>query len=218
MQQRLAEFKRSDASREKASIVKGDKVDRRYNPDPPEGGLVVRTRAKVLDGYEPSTDRWKAIFQSAVSRDNLWVSKCEHEALMKGTIPVSLQKRIARYHLVDNTRGQPAMWREDEIRELEMSLDDGKLTGRVVLKTDKGDRGYEADLLGFVETKDGKGTRFDVVAKGTHWGEGRFTRGAPEGKFPLAVTFALADGSDVADAVPPQASRGWVEGYIRRGE
>jgi hypothetical protein len=31
----------------------------------------------------------------------------------------------------------------------------------------------------------------------------------------LAIAFTLADGSDVADGVPPQGSRGWVQGYIK---
>ena len=40
------------------------------------------------------------------------------------------------------------------------------------------------------------------------------TRNAPKGRFPFAVAFTLADGSDVADKIPPQGSRGWLEGYL----
>lgn len=193
-------------------------VDKRYNPKPPEGGLVVRVRAKILDGYEPTTNQWRQIFQSAVSRDNLWISKKEHQALVRGEVSLSLQKRIARFHLVDNTRGEPPMWRDAEIQSIEMKLSEGKLTGKVHLKTKNGDRGYVVELLGKVETKADKVVRFDVVALGKFWGEGTYTRGAPKGKFPLAVTFELADGKDIADSVPPQASRGWVEGYVRRND
>ena len=75
--------------------------------------------------------------------------------------------------------------------------------------------GPQAEILGFVETKAGKVVRFDLVAKGEFWGEGRYTLNAPKGHFPLAVAFRLADGSDIADAVPPQGSRGWVPGYMR---
>ena len=35
-------------------------------------------------------------------------------------------------------------------------------------------------------------TRFDLVARGTFHGEGRYTRGAPPEPFPLAVSFTLA--------------------------
>ncbi len=195
--------------------LKAVKVDTRYNPKPPKGGLVVRVRAKVLGGYDDPANRWQRLFQSALSRDNLWVSASEHKDLVSGKIPVSLQQRIARFHLVDNTRGEPPMWREAEIRKLHMELKDGKLSGFVHLQTKSGERGYEANLLGDVETKDGKVTRFDLIAKREFWGRGPVSGGAPKGQFPLAISFTLADGTVVADDIPPQASRGWVPGYIR---
>ncbi len=200
---------------DKVSTIDHGKPDPRYNPQPPEGGLVVRVRARVLGGYEETDDAWRKIFQSALSRDNLWISKSEHEALARGEVPASLQQRIARFHLIDNTRGEPPMWEEKEVRQLEMKLSEGRLTGSVHLETANGQRGYRAALVGFVETKNNQVVRFDLVAHGRFWGEGTYTRGAPKGKFPLAVSFTLADGTDVADAIPPQASRGWVAGYIR---
>jgi hypothetical protein len=215
MKQKLDEFAAGAAARGEVAVVEADSVDRRFAVSPPEGGLVVRVRAKVLDGYEPTDDRWQRIFQTALSRDNLWISKKEHEALARGEVPRGLQLRIARYHLVDNTRGEPPMWQPDEIRQLEMRLDQGSLTGMVRLATESGDRGYEAELLGKVETRDGKVVRFDVVALGQFWGNGPFTGNAPAGKFPLAISFTLADGQDVADAIPPQGSRGWLQGYLR---
>lgn len=199
----------------KIAAVTGGKLDPRYNPTPPDGGLVVRVQAKVLGGYEPTDDPWRNIFQSALSRDNLWISKSEHQALVRGQVPTTLQQRIARFHLVDNTRGEPPMWRENEVRELNMTLNDGRLSGRVRLETANGDRGYEAALYGRVEVKDGNVVRFDCVALGDFWGAGPYTGGAPKGKFPLGISFTLADGEDVADRIPPQASRGWVQGYIR---
>jgi hypothetical protein len=215
MKQKLAEFASNEDLRSAVAAIKPEKIDPRFNVKPPEGGLVLRVHAQVLDGYEPTTDPWKAIFQAALSRDNLWLGKSEHEALVRGELPASVQKRIARFHLIDNTRGEPPMWREDEIRKLEMQLRDGQLTGRVHLETARGDRGYEADLYGVVETKDGRVTRFDLVAKGDFWGQGPFTGGAPKGRFPLAVSFALADGSEAADQIPPQGARGWVPGYLQ---
>ena len=73
----------------------------------------------------------------------------------------------------------------------------------------------QAHCGGFVATTDGKVTRFDLVALGTYEGEGRYTRGAPDEPFPYAVSLRLADGRDTADAVPPQGSRGWLQGYLR---
>lgn len=207
-QQNLAEYSRAVA-------IKPGKVDARYNVSPPKGGLVVRVRAKVLGGYEPTTDRWRAIFQSALSRDNLWISSAEHQSLVQGQIPVSLQKRIARFHLVDNTRGEPPMWREKEIRQLKMTVRGNRIEGQVLLRTDSGERGYQAELFGELEVKSGKVVRLDLLARGDFWGDGPYTRNAPKGRFPLAVSFTLADGTDVADRIPPQGSRGWLPGYLR---
>ena len=215
MEKKLAAFQSSGASRENIAAIERRKRDPRYDVRPPQGGLVVRVRARVLGGYEPTSDRWRSIFQSALSRDNLWISADEHQALAKGSFPGSLAKRIARFHLVDNTRGEPPMWKAKEIRDLDIRLKNGELSGKARLHTDDDKRGYEAQLRGVVETRQGKVTRLDIVALGDFRGEGTYTRGAPKGRFPLAVAFELADGKDVADGVPPQGSRGWVRGYLR---
>ena len=197
-----------------AAITKGT-PDARYNPKPPKGGLVVRVTSKVLGGYEEPDNEFRRIYQTSLGRDNLWIRADEHAALAKGQLPPSLMKRLARFHLVDNTRGEPPMWEPNEIKKLEGTLRNGQLRATVHLRTAKGDRGYEAELLGRIETKAGKVTRLDVVAKGEFWGEGTYTRRAPKSRFPLAIAFTLADGKDAADTIPPQGSRGWVQGYIR---
>ena len=197
-----------------AAITKG-LPDAQYNPQPPEGGLVVRVTSKILSGYEEPENEFRRIFQTSLGRDNLWIRADEHTTLARGQLPKSLLKRLARYHLVDNTRGEPTMWRENEIEKLEGKITNGQLRATVQLKTTKGDRGYHTQLLGKLETKNGRVTRLDLVAKGQFWGEGTYTRNAPKGKFPLAIAFTLADGKDAADTIPPQGSRGWVQGYIQ---
>jgi len=218
MKQKLSQFADSAAATADTQAIKVAKVDPRYNATPPEGGLVLRVHAKVLQGYSPTADPWKSILQASMSRDNFWLSAKEHQALVRGEVPASLQQRLARYHLVDGTRGEPPMWRAEDVRDIELQLEDGNLTGTVKLSTKSDDRGYDAELKGEVQVEDGKVTRFDMVCLGKFWGEGRYTGGAPRGKFPLAISFTLADGSDMADGIPPQASRGWLEGYLRRGE
>lgn len=215
MRQKLAQFEAQGESRRKVASLKATRIDPRWNVRPPAGGLVVRVRAKVLSGYEPTDNRWRKIFQSALSRDNLWISRSEHKALAAGQIPASLQTRIARFHLVDNTRGEPPMWRPDEIRDIHLTCDGKTIRGRARLATARGDRGFDAQIRGVLETKQGRVTRLDLVAMGQFWGEGPYTRGAPKGKFPLAIAFTLADNTDVADRVPPQGSRGWIRGYLR---
>lgn len=198
----------------KTEGIEAKKLDPRFNPQPPAGGLIVRVHAKVLDGYPPTDNRWKEIFQTAISRDNLWITEAEHRQLVRGTVPVALQKRIARFHLVDNTRGEPPMWRDQEIRELKMRIEGDRIHGSARLETDDQSRGYDVKLYGVIKVDNEQVKRLDIVAQGDFWGEGPFTRNAPPGKFPLAVTFRLADGSDVADAIPPQGSRGWLPGYL----
>ncbi len=214
MKETLNGFQRRRAASSDTEAIEAKKIDSRYNISAPDGGLVLRVRAKVLDGYEPTNDRWQRVFQTALSRDNLWVSASEHKALVAGQIPRSLLQRIARFHLVDNTRGEPPMWKPDEIRNAEMKLTDGRLSGSVHLETDRADRGYEAKFNGVVEVEDGSVVRFDMVALGDFWGEGPYTRRAPVGKFPLAISFTLADGTDIADQLAPQAARGWLPGYL----
>ncbi|MGB7347341.1 MAG: hypothetical protein WBD20_24175 [Pirellulaceae bacterium] len=192
-----------------------NETDKRYDIRPPSGGLVMRVQAKVLGGYAETSDPWKTIFQSALSRDNLWVTPQEHQALVDGTVPQSLQLRIARFHLVDNTRGEPLMWKPDEVRRSKLKIVDGEITGSVLIHSESNDRGYETQLRGRLEVYNGKITRFAMVALGDCWGEGPYTKNPPKGKFPLGISFTLADGSDAADSLPPQAARGWVDGYIR---
>ena len=196
------------------SSIHSEKIDARYNPKPPNGGLVVRVQAKILSGYEPTDNAWRKIFQSAISRDNLWISKEEHDAIASGNIPEIVQRRIARFHLVDNTRGEPPMWRSNEVIQVDIKIDGNTMTGSARLETADKSRGYAPKIVGKIEVMEGRVTRFDIVAKGEFWGEGRYTKNAPKGKFPLVVTFRLADGNDVADGIPPQGSRGWVRGYM----
>ena len=198
-----------------ATVIEPGQVDSRYNARLPEGGMVVRVQAKILGGYEPTTDRWRKIYQDSLARDNLWVTRAEYEALVSGQLLPGLQRRIVRFHLIDNTRGEPQMWKAEEITSLDLSLEKGLLSGTVHLETASGNRGYKANLLGHIEHKHGKITRFDLVAHGQFWGECTYTPGAPKGKFPLAVSFTLADGSVVADGVPPKGSRSWVRGYLQ---
>ncbi|MBI3857638.1 MAG: hypothetical protein HY293_18305 [Planctomycetes bacterium] len=175
----------------------------------PDGTVIVNVYGKVIGGQEETGNKTAQMFQASLGEDHLWIRKGEAEQLSRGELPESLKRRIALYHLNDFTRGEPNLWRADQVKKLEMGLKDGKLTGSVQLETPDGRRGYETELLGFVEAKDGKLTRFDVVSKGLFWGAGTYTNtaGTPKGKFPLAVAFRLAEGGLEADKVPPQAAR-----------
>jgi hypothetical protein len=195
-------------------VPKAGEKDVRYSYAPPMDGLVVTVNAKVLGGYEKDS-KVSEIYQNALGLDRLWVRKDEAEALARGEFPDTLKARLARFHLVDNTRGEPPFWRADEVRKAELSLKDGRLTGTVHLETKSGDRGFRADILGYIIADGGKVSRFDVVVKGDFWGEGTYTRNAPKGKFPFALAFTLTPKDDPGRNVPPGGARGNAAGYLR---
>jgi hypothetical protein len=201
-----------------APAAAGAAPDARFHRAPPEGGLVVKVTSKVLGGYEKSTKRNVEIFQESLGRDNLWIEADEAKALIAGAFPDSLKKRIASYHLVDNTRGEPPWWRRDEIRTIDLELGkDGVVKGKVHLETAKADRGFTGEILGFVTVTDGKITRFDLVAKGEAWGAGRYNGGQPAGKYPLGFAFTISEAKSAADRLLPQgACRGNFAGYFAR--
>lgn len=182
---------------------------------PPEGTTIVTVTSKVLGGYEKAEGRLAEVHASSLGRDHLWIRADETKALAQGAVPTSLTQRLVRFHLVDNTRGEPPFWRPDEVRQADLTLRDGELSGRVVLRSKDGSREYVAELYGRVNANDDALTRFDLVACGPYEGEGRYTRGAPPGKFPFAAAFRLADPENAADRVVPGAARNNISGYLK---
>lgn len=225
------------------------KLDKRFTRTLPEGAIVVRVFARTLERDENGKYKTCAASEGESrkgflsSLDHLWITAEEWGSLIprdakvgdKIAIPAALSARIARFHLVDNTRGEPPMWERDHVRKnaLRLTVTEAtqsslklRLDGEVLLSTTaelpaseevaKNERGYDVHLLGYVEVDRRKPaiTRVDIVALGDHWGEGTYTRGARPGKSPFGIAFELADGKHAADAVPPQASRD-IGGYLR---
>jgi hypothetical protein len=167
----------------------------------PDGSQLVLVNSKVLGGYEKSENPRRQIHQESLGRDHLYLSGEEIAAMASGKFPDSLRKRMPAL-LNDNTRGEPGTWRSSEIKNFEVALKDGRITGRVHFENASGDRGYKAELLGFVAAKEGVLTRLDIVVSGNYWGEGRYTRNGPKGRFPFAVAFRLSDGTEPHDTPP----------------
>lgn len=183
--------------------------DPRFQRALPEGAVVVDVYSKILEAdWPPTDDEMIKPLRVATGRDHLWILKDEIEALAAGRFPERLAKRIARFHLIDNTRGEPPMWAPDEVKELTL----GMKGGRVRLESGDGDRSFAAGVAGGVEFRDGKLAKFDLVARGKFAGEGRFTRNAPPGPFTLGVAFTLSKGGE-ASKVAPQAARD-LRGYL----
>jgi hypothetical protein len=242
LKQALAAFGRLPVDRRKpgaVAIEDAGRPDARYHREPPTGTVVVNVYTRILD--RDGDGFCKGICSRPggdfAARDHLWVLEPEVRALLpadpkKGDrvpLPPALRDRLLRFHLVDNTRGEPPHWRADEVRSGRLTLsveevDDAKvrlkLTGQGLLATSadpaKASRGFDVALLGWLELDRGKKrlTRFDVTALGDHWGRGTYTGGARPGRTPLGVVFELARGEE-HDRVPPQAARNLGE-YLGR--
>jgi hypothetical protein len=168
----------------------------------PDGSQLVLVNSKVLGGYEESDNPSRRIQQESLGRDHLYLSREEIAALASGKFSESLKNRLPAL-LNDNTRGEPGRWRASEVKRFDLNLENSCLTGHVHFETASGDRGYKAELLGFVTAKAGVLTRFDIVVRGQYWGEGTYTRNGPIGTFPFAVAFRLSDGTEPYDTPPP---------------
>jgi hypothetical protein len=230
----LAKFEKLPEAKRKAGAVKIEdhgRLDPTYSRTPPAGGLILKTHARILDLKDDAYCKGtcKVTGGDRASRDHVWLTAEEVQSLAPAKsevgftypLPDKIAERITRFHLLDNTRGEPQMWSKQEVRTKKLTLSvvsatadavELRLEGEAVMATDANldlaDRGYEARLLGQLRYLPEKKTfdRFDLTAVGSHWGESRFTRGARSGKTLLGVSFELA-GDKPGDKVPPQGIR-----------
>lgn len=213
------EKRKGQLAGQEISLPPSDQDAKTYGPQPPEEGLVVEQTIKVIGGHrdreslDPGLQGSAGYYGRALGLDRLWIRKDEKDLLVQGKLPQSLTNRIVLYHLRDNTYGQLwHFWSAKDVKKAEIHLEGGRLTGKVHLETGK--RGYEADLLGFVESKDGRITRFDVVSKGWSWDKEVWSHAPPNSKQLLAITFRLSDPGSKMGKVPPGALRHFPE-YLR---
>jgi hypothetical protein len=246
LRQGLAAWKKLPAEERNPGAVKVedlDKTDAQYTRTPPKDGLIVKVYTRILEkdgkgGYRKGSCDFPG--GDAAARDHLWLSKAEWQSLIpadakKGAeqpVPVRIAERIFRYHLVDNTRGEPTFWTGEEIREkkLNLTVEEAtakvvqlKLSGQVILATAadaaKANRGYDVQIQGTIRYDVEKKAidRFDLVALGDHWGHGTYLPEGRPGRTPLGIVFELSAGDKPADRVPPQGARN-LNGYLGRGE
>jgi len=198
---------------------------------PPPGGLVVKTFTRILDHLDGRYCKGAcgAVGGDKAARDHLWITADEVRALapaktavgFRYAMPEKVATRLARFHLVDNTRGEPAAWERGQVRAKRFTLRvvaataeavDLQLDGEAVMTTDRDPataaRGFAARLAGDLRYRPATGTfdRFDLVAVGEAWGDQADMQAARPGRSLLGVVFELArDGP--GDRIPPQAAR-----------
>lgn len=232
----LAEWHKLPAAERQPGAVKVaelDRTDQRYTRTPPEGVLIVKVYTRILDqDAQGNFCRGSCDFPGgdAAARDHLWLTRDEWQALIptaaqKGEehpVPERLFERLLRFHLVDNTRGEPTFWQRGDIRDkkLTMTVEEAtdqvvrlRLSGKALLATAVGltraERGYDAVLQGVIQynVRNQAIDRFTLVAVGNHWGRGVYTPGARPGRTPLGIVFELSPGDKPRDRIPPQAAR-----------
>ena len=240
LQKALAEFKKLPAAERQPGAIKVEdlpRVDAAYSRRPPKGGLILNVYARILDKDAKSEgDLCRGICQfqggDRASHDHLWLTEEDWKALIPATakagdsvpMPPRVLLRLLRFHLVDNTRGEPNFWGRREVRSHAFQLTVTEvtpqaltleLTGTAVVATDadldKAKRGYDLALRGMIRYDREKKAidRFEGVALGLHWGAGSYTSGARPGRTPLGIAFDLARGDSPLDQVPPQGAREW---------
>jgi hypothetical protein len=206
--------------------------DQQFVRTPPAGGLIVKVHTRVLERNEDGSFRpcGETTRGFAAATDHLWIAEREWRELIPADarpgeshpVPSAVTERILRFHLVDNTRGEPPMWERQEIRSgaLTATVEESnaqkmrlRLDGTAMLATasrpEDAGRGYDARLRGHVEFDRvaNRIVQFELLALGDHWGEGPYTRRARPGSTPLAVLFQLTSGEHPTDRIPPQGIR-----------
>ncbi len=240
MRDALTQFAKLPENKRKPGAVKIEdvgKLDPDYSRAPPEGGLILKSYTRILDlkGGEYRKGTCQSTGGEKAARDHVWITKDEVKALapakaevgFRYPVPPKIVERLCRYHLIDNTRGEPELWRPQDVRAKRLTLVvtavtadavELKLEGEALLATDadpaKAARGYEVRLLGALRYRPAKGTfdTFDLTAVGTHWGEHHDTAPARPGKSLLGQSFELA-ADRPGDRVPPQGVRD-KDGYF----
>jgi hypothetical protein len=244
LKQALAEFKKLPEEKRRPGAIKVEdqgKVDKSFDRKPPQGGLIVNVYTRILDDDPASKGDYcqgtcNVTGGDRAAHDHLWLTEVDWKALIpqnasKGDtmlLPPKVAMRLLRFHMVDNTRGEPPHWSTKEIRQQTLKLTVAEVTAKeVVMKLDgsallttdadpaKAKRGYDVSILATIRYDVEKKTitRIDGVALGLHWGAGPYTGGARPGRTPLGIAFELATGDAPANRVPPQGSR-FLRGYL----
>lgn len=171
-----------------------------FSITPPPTAQVLQVFARI-----PAPPNTCSILNNGVGRDFCWVYADEQKAIARAAqgahgsvfaLPNTLVRRIARFHLVDDVRGTPNMWEAGEVRTAQLmakilSPTRLELTGRFVLKTARGNRGYSGTLEGTLELSPATGqwSRVRLLADGTAFGAGTFTPNQPPAPYRLLVGF-----------------------------
>jgi hypothetical protein len=177
-------------------------------PRPVKDGLVLFVSYSVLSGLPDKPARpdiggglqYYKYWKRMVGVDRVWAGKAEATALARGEVPDKFKQRLAVH--VAYVMGSKA-------KSFDLRLRAQRLSGSVLLAN-----GERCGLLGFVEARNGKLSRFELIVKGRNVGDvhndgmasGPLTV-KPKGKIVVALAFIRVDPKDELARVRPLASR-----------
>jgi hypothetical protein len=173
----------------------------------PEGVAVLRTftRAALSKEQLAKLD----IHSTGVQRDHLWILAEEQAEILnrlanqeEADVPTRLARRIIRYHLTDNVRGEASTWDLADIKASALRLVktrdskgemEVKLTGSFTLDHQKA-WGFKGTLEGALclDKAQKRIKSAKIYASGEAYGAGPYTQPAPEGSFPIKIAMVLA--------------------------
>ncbi|MDG2399290.1 MAG: hypothetical protein P8M04_01835 [Akkermansiaceae bacterium] len=220
MKDALSKWDKLPKEERTVEIPEHGKNDQGFYRELPKGGQIVKVYTRCL---EERNGRLQKLAENKIGNlsavDHLWLQHLEMKKLGNliasggGKISNVLSLRIAKFHLRDNTRGEPRDWKKNEIKEWSLKVDGkGKVSGNFLISSSDGKMGYQGKIEGELSVKKGRLSKFEFLVLGKHWGHSKYTRGARSGKTPMGQVFRLSDGKRASDRIPPQGIR-WAPGY-----
>ena len=195
----------------------------------PEGALVLNVYSRIAP-LPAGLDELRRRRNGQLGRDHLWLLKSDAAEVLsrlkqakEADAPEALSRRLCRYHLTDNVRGESDLWEPENVRKRTFTMStlaetQTSVTVRLVgafamlisgIKVEgrnkRSEMGLEGTLEGVLEIDKAKGTftGAKLYASATGWGASTFTPDEPPGRFP--VKFAMVVASDaVSREVAPQ--------------
>jgi hypothetical protein len=216
-----------------------DAHSRFHEHKPPKVDIVVDKPKQFANSPEPSATDVIRVFtrvrpvplaanslNKGVGRDHLWILGSDLKKIAAAAasgsafqMPQDLRMRIARFHLLDNVRGQPDPWLVSEVKKASIRMTPVgrrggdmiyKLEGSFAMRNSSGDRGLEGSLTGELEIDVARNrvSWLRMIADGTAWGESKFTAHGPVGKYPLMIAMMNVDDTLSRTVDPDGASLG----------
>lgn len=232
LEQSLERWRKRPETGESSEIPETYPVDPMLGWSYPENGLVLKVTVRDLPRNSGDVDPRHNI-------DFAWFTQEETGSLVPGNVvpgltwraPDFFTRRLALRHFIDTARGQSPGWKEENLKDAEISLTveslesdlmQIRMEGRIHLvgepsfesnphsglTVDK-PRGLKLDLYGMLEYNFRQRTfeAFEVVATGDRWGCTTYNvRFDDPGPAPIGFAFELAS-DDPIERTPPASIR-----------